>query len=108
MRLTVPRGVPNGTTFSLKFGEVLSHPPLLVVNAGVVGGVAEYDGSVYSGNIFWGNQVDEYRSSEGGPYGEQVYEPRFTYHAFRYVELEVCPPLPPNMDHNPNPNPNWR
>jgi alpha-L-rhamnosidase len=48
-----------------------------------------------SGNIFWANQVDTYVS---GGAGEQSYEPRFTYHAFRYVELQATPPLPPSLE----------
>ena len=48
----------------LRFGEVLSHAPLPVVTKGVPGGVSEYDGSVYQGNLFWANQVDTFVSGD--------------------------------------------
>jgi len=83
---------------------VLSHPPLKVVLKGVTTErTAAYDGSVYLGNLFWANQVDTFVSGGVGDYppGQsppQSYEPRFTYHAFRYVELEATPPMPPALE----------
>jgi len=51
-------GVPPGTNFTLKFAEVLSHPPLKVVTRGVEGpGAVKFDGSVYMGNLFWADPV---------------------------------------------------
>ena len=65
VRLTLPPGVPPGTNITLSFGEVLSHPPLKVVTKGKEGPrVADYDGSVYLGNIFWGNQVDVFQTGQ--------------------------------------------
>ena len=59
--LSCPRrftGVPPGTNFTLKFAEVLSHPPLKVVTRGVEGpGAVKFDGSVYMGNLFWADPV---------------------------------------------------
>lgn len=45
------------------------------------------------GNLFWAVPIDVFQSSPNTSAGPQVYEPRFTYHGFRYVELEATPPL---------------
>lgn len=80
-------GVALGTNFTMKHTEVLSHPPF-----------ATYDGSAWMGNLFWSYPVDSYIAS-GAPGGES-YEPSFTEHGFRFVELSVDPPLatPPTAD----------
>ena len=68
---------------------MLAHEPL-----------APADGSVYMGNLFWANPVDIY-IAKGGAAGPETYEPSFTYHGFRYVELTLEPagagaePAPP-------------
>ena len=89
VRLALPPGVAAGTNISLKHAEVLSHPPF-----------ATYDGSVWMGNLFWAWPVDSYIAAGAGaaPAGE-VYEPAFTEHGFRYVELAADPPLaaPPGL-----------
>jgi alpha-L-rhamnosidase len=78
-RLAVPPGAPAGSNFTLKHSEVLSHPPF-----------ADYDGSAWLGNLFWAYPVDSYISA--GRAGE-TYEPSFTEHGFRFVELSAEPPL---------------
>lgn len=42
------------------------------------------DGTIYTANLRGAPQVDRYTPAADG---EFVYEPRFTYHGFRYVEL---------------------
>ena len=84
VRLTLPPGVPAGTQATLKHAEVLAHEPL-----------APADGSVYMGNLFWANPIDIYIARGPGSADEpasEVYEPSFTYHGFRYVELLLEPP----------------
>ena len=85
-RLTLPAGVPAGTNVTLYFAEALSHPPLGPAN-----------GSVYMGNLFWSYPVDHYVSARlSGRPGDNdalVYEPRFTYHGFRYVQVQATPAL---------------
>lgn len=83
--LVVPPGVPKGTNFTMKHTEVMSHPPF-----------GTYDGSAWMGNLFWAYPVDSYITS--GMEGES-YEPSFTEHGFRYVELSIDPPLatPPTL-----------
>lgn len=86
--LAFPPGlVAAGANVTLKHAEVLSHPPY-----------ATFDGSAWMGNLFWAYPVDSYITS-GAPSGE-AYEPAFTYHGFRYVELSVDPPLstPPPLN----------
>ncbi len=80
VRLTLPPGTPAGTRATLKHAEVLAHEPL-----------APADGSVYMGNLFWANPVDVY-IARGVAAGQETYEPSFTYHGFRYVELTLEPP----------------
>ena len=79
-RLTLPPGVPRGTNFTMKHTEVVSHPPF-----------ASFDGSAWMGSLFWAYPVDSYIASGSG---NESYEPSFTEHGFRYVELSVDPPLP--------------
>jgi alpha-L-rhamnosidase len=85
--LTLPAGVAKGTNVTLKHAEALSHPPF-----------ADFDGSAWMGNLFWAFPVDSYITS-GAADGES-YEPAFTEHGFRYVELSADPPLasPPGLD----------
>lgn len=88
VRLTLPPGtVPAGTNVTLKHAEALAHPPY-----------ANFDGSAWMGNLFWAYPVDSYISSGAG--AGEVYEPAFTDHGFRYVEISFDPPLssPPTLD----------
>jgi alpha-L-rhamnosidase len=81
-RLTLPPGVPAGTNATLKFAEALQHEPF-----------GPRNGSVWMGNLFWAYPVDHF-IARGSPGEAEVYEPRFTYHGFRYVEVLFVPPLP--------------
>ncbi len=64
-RLTVEG--PAGATVTLRHAEML--------NA---------DGTIYTANLRSALQTDAYTKRTGDP---EVYEPHFTYHGFRYVEL---------------------
>lgn len=57
----------RGTTITLRFGEVVNP-----------------DGSLYTENLRSARQTDHYTLKGEG---EEVYEPTFTFHGFRYVEL---------------------
>ncbi|GAB3565934.1 hypothetical protein GCM10027578_14270 [Spirosoma luteolum] len=57
----------RGTRLTLRFGESLNG-----------------DGSLYTDNLRSAQQTDVYTLRGNGP---EVWEPRFTYHGFRYVEL---------------------
>jgi alpha-L-rhamnosidase len=59
---------PAGTTIRLRFGEVLTDK-----------------GTLYTENLRSARQTDYY-TLKGDPEGE-VWEPRFTFHGFRYVEV---------------------
>jgi alpha-L-rhamnosidase len=59
---------PAGATIQLRFGEVLNR-----------------DGSLYTENLRSARATDTYTLRGGG--AEEVWEPRFTTHGFRYVEL---------------------
>jgi len=80
-RLALPAGfAAAGTNFTVRHTEVLTHPPS-----------GPYDGSAWMGNLFWAYPVDSYIAA-GGAAGES-YEPAFTEHGFRFVELSAEPPL---------------
>lgn len=59
---------PAGATLQLRHAEVLAD-----------------DGSLYTANLRTARQVDYYTLKGGG---EEVWEPRFTFHGFRYVEIK--------------------
>ena len=65
---------PRGTTVTLRFGEVLNP-----------------DGSLYTANLRTARQTDFYTLKGDG---EEIFEPRFTFHGFRYVELSGLPGKP--------------
>jgi len=62
----VVRG-PAGTTVTLRYAEMLND-----------------DGTIYTANLRAARQTDTYTKRTGD---EEIYEPHFTYHGFRYVEL---------------------
>ena len=62
---------PAGTTVSLRFAEVLNT-----------------DGSLYTVNLRDARATDVYTFKGEG---EEVWEPKFTFHGFRYVELSGYP-----------------
>jgi len=66
---------PRGTTFSIRFGEVLNT-----------------DGTVYQANLRSARSTEYYTCKGGGP---ESWEPRFTFHGFRYVEIRGLPPQYP-------------
>ena len=50
------------------------------------------DGTIYTTNLRFARATDRYVLRGGG---EEVYEPRFTFHGFRYVEVTGYPGEPP-------------
>jgi alpha-L-rhamnosidase len=65
---------PAGTTVTLRFGEVLNP-----------------DGTLYRANLRRARATDIYTLAGRG---EEIWEPRFTYHGFRYVEVTGYPGRP--------------
>lgn len=74
VRLTLPAPVAPGVTITLRHAEVLQHPPY-----------GPIDGSIYVGNLRSAKATDTYTTR--GSSGAEIWEPQFTYHGFRYVEL---------------------
>ncbi|MGW8883756.1 alpha-L-rhamnosidase [Streptomyces sp. NPDC055749] len=66
---------PAGTTVRLRHAEVLNP-----------------DGTIYTTNLRTARATDTYTLKGGGP---ETYEPRFTFHGFRYVEVTGYPGRPP-------------
>ncbi|MFD6995570.1 alpha-L-rhamnosidase [Streptomyces mirabilis] len=64
-----------GTTVRLRHAEVLNP-----------------DGTLYTANLRTAAATDTYTLKGGG---EETYEPRFTFHGFRYVEVTGFPGTPP-------------
>jgi alpha-L-rhamnosidase len=60
-----------GTVVTLRFAEVLDR-----------------DGNLYTANLRRASQTDRYILKGGG---EEIYEPRFTFHGFRYVGVTGLP-----------------
>jgi alpha-L-rhamnosidase len=65
---------PAGSKVKMRFGEMLND-----------------DGTLYTANLRTAKQTDEYTLKGGG---NEVYEPHFTFHGFRYVELTGYPGVP--------------
>ncbi len=65
---------PQGTEVTLRFAETLRP-----------------DGSLYTANLRSARAMDTYILKGGGT---EIYEPRFTYHGFRYVEVTGFPGEP--------------
>ena len=65
---------PAGTKVQMRFAEVLNP-----------------DGGIYTTNLRAARATDTYICRGGGP---ETYEPRFTFHGFRYVELTGYPGTP--------------
>ncbi len=65
---------PSGTTVRLRFAEILKP-----------------DGNIYTQNLRSAKATDTFILSGKG---DEVFEPRFTYHGFRYVELTGYPGKP--------------
>jgi alpha-L-rhamnosidase len=82
----------RGTRVQVRFAEML--------NA---------DGSLYLDNLRSARPLDTYVLKGGGP---EVYEPRFTFHGFRYVEVTGLPHLGPDaitgrVVHSDTPRSGW-
>ncbi len=60
-----------GTEIILKHGEMLNE-----------------DGTVYTENLRYAKATDRYIAKGGG---EEIWQPRFTFHGFRYVQVEGLP-----------------
>ncbi|WP_433013522.1 family 78 glycoside hydrolase catalytic domain [Kribbella sp. CA-294648] len=71
LRLT---GTP-GQTVKIRYGEVLNP-----------------DGTLYTDNLRSAKATDRYTFATSGP---ETYQPRFTFHGFRYVEVSGLPTAPP-------------
>ena len=65
---------PAGTVVTMRFVEVLDR-----------------DGNLYTANLRRANQTDRYTLKGGS---EEVYEPHFTFHGFRYVGVTGLPARP--------------
>ncbi|MFJ3496956.1 alpha-L-rhamnosidase [Streptomyces sp. NPDC086091] len=65
---------PAGTTVTLRHAEVLNP-----------------DGTLYTANLRTARATDRYTLKGGGT---ETYEPRFTFHGFRYVEVTGHPGVP--------------
>ncbi len=66
---------PRGTTITIRHGEMLNP-----------------DGSLYTENLRSARATDHYTLKGEGI---EIYEPRFTFHGFRYVEISGLPGRPP-------------
>jgi len=65
---------PAGTTMTLRYGEAINP-----------------DGTLYTANLRGAAQTDRYTFRGSEP---EIFEPRFTYHGFRYVEITGLPNKP--------------
>ncbi len=70
-RVRLTGSAPAGTTVTLRFAEMLNP-----------------DGSLYTANLRTARATDYYTFKGEG---EEIWEPKFTFHGFRYVELEGYP-----------------
>lgn len=70
-RVRFKGSAPAGTTITLRFAEVLND-----------------DGSLYTTNLRTARATDYYTFKGEG---EEIWEPKFTFHGFRYVELGGYP-----------------
>lgn len=82
--------VPEGTELTMRYGELLYEDGTLNPMTSVCGQIKRKkptdDGSPA---IAW--QTDTYIAGGGGP---EIYTPRFTFHAFRYIEITGLPARP--------------
>jgi alpha-L-rhamnosidase len=74
-RLRLRIAAPSGTVITLRHGEML-----------------QQNGTLYTENLHRAKASDRYICRGGA---EETWEPRFTYHGFRFVELTGCPEAPP-------------
>lgn len=86
--------VPAGTEITMRYGELLHEDGSLNPMSSVCGQIKSKTGEPQipgAPPIAW--QGDTYIARGGG----ENYTPRFTYHAFRYIELSGLP-SPPSLD----------
>ena len=79
VRLRLPAPVPDSINVTLRHAEVLQHPPY-----------GPQDGSIYVGNLRSARATDAY-TTRASPDDDVIFEPMFTYHGFRYVEVSGWP-----------------
>ena len=72
-RLRLPPDTPAGTAVTMRFAEML-----------------DADGRIYTANLRGAKCTDVYVARSGAA----AYEPRFTFHGFRYVEVAGYPGVP--------------
>ena len=72
-RVRIKVKAPSGETFRFRHAEILTE-----------------DGELYTENLRLA-KATEYYTSRGG--GFETWEPRFTFHGFRYVEVQTSSPL---------------
>ena len=85
IRLKITQPVA-GVTVTLKHAEVKMHPPF-----------GPADGSLYYGSLRNAHATDHY-TMKGDGSGEEIYEPKFTSHGFRFLELSGMPYAPQESD----------
>ncbi|KAH3766526.1 family 78 glycoside hydrolase catalytic domain [Pelomyxa schiedti] len=66
---------PAGVTITIKYAETLEQ-----LQDGI------YTGMIYTDSLRAADQTDQY-IMQGSTVSDEVFEPRFTYHGFRYVEV---------------------
>ena len=74
------RGLPAGTNVTMRYAEVLLHPPCRPANT-----------SLYFDNLRNAHATDFY-TADGS--GLDIYEPEFTWHGFRYTQVSGVPSPP--------------
>ena len=79
------RGLPADANVTLRYAEVLLHPPYGPANS-----------SAYFGNLRNARATDYYYADGSG--GVEVYEPHFTWHGFRYAVVSGAPAAPALAD----------
>jgi alpha-L-rhamnosidase len=82
VRMTLPAPLAAGITITLRHAETLQHPPY-----------GPKDGNIYVGNLRGAKATDVYTTA-GTDSVDEVFEPVFTYHGFRFVELTGLPYAP--------------
>ncbi len=82
--------VPTGTKIKMRYGELLYEDGTLNPMTSVCGQIKRRKpGADGSPAVAW--QADTYIARGGGP---ETYTPRFTFHAFRYIEITGLPGRP--------------
>ena len=96
-RVSLTVDVPEGTQINLRYGELLHEDGTLNPRTAACGQIKKQSDSVMTPGVWdpvpplsaW--QGDSYTAKGGGV---ETYEPVFTFHAFRYVEVTGYPGMP--------------